>query len=108
MHWLDRPECILKGQTLVLEQLPKRNCGELEAKVNKRVEGWGILLKEGLNSRKVNGIVFSIVVISLIFVILWSWLKENIQEGFGVGQYIIAAALAIPAVLVLSRVGGGQ
>ncbi|KAH6094308.1 hypothetical protein HBI65_125600 [Parastagonospora nodorum] len=107
MHWLDRPGCITQGQTWVLAQLPKRNCGELQAKVNERTEGWGLVLKEGPNIRMVTGIVFSIVIISVPFVVLWSCLKHSIQDGFSVGQYMIAAALALPAVLVLNHVQGG-
>ncbi|EAT88389.1 hypothetical protein SNOG_04629 [Parastagonospora nodorum SN15] len=94
-------------KTWVLAQLPKRNCGELQAKVNERTEGWGLVLKEGPNIRMVTGIVFSIVIISVPFVVLWSCLKHSIQDGFSVGQYMIAAALALPAVLVLNHVQGG-
>jgi hypothetical protein len=104
MHWLTKPECIPKGRTWVLDQLPKRNCGELKVEGNERVEGWGLLLKEGVDGQKVAIMVFIVLAVSLLFAILYSCLAHDIQGGFGVSSYMVAA-VAVPAALALNRVG---
>jgi hypothetical protein len=104
MHWLTKPECIPEGRTWVLDQLPKRNCGELKVEGNERVEGWGLLLKEGVDGQKVASMVFIVLLISLLFAIFYSCFAHDIQGGFGVSSYMVAA-VAVPAALVLNRVG---
>ncbi|KAF2856435.1 hypothetical protein T440DRAFT_463778 [Plenodomus tracheiphilus IPT5] len=90
MHWLARPECIKEAETFVLNQLPKRNCGELTAIVGKPVDGWGLLYEENWNYRLLISVLFALALLgSLVFAILWSCFEYDIQGVFGVSSYII-------------------
>ncbi|KAH3997004.1 hypothetical protein HBI81_129790 [Parastagonospora nodorum] len=104
MHMLTSPECkIDKKQTWVLNQLPKRR-GQLDVKVNEYADGWGLHFKEDLDGRILSGMVFIVLTFSFLFSVLWSSVEEDIQGGFGVGSYIVAA-VAVPAALALNRSG---
>ncbi|XP_014557166.1 hypothetical protein COCVIDRAFT_69160, partial [Bipolaris victoriae FI3] len=92
MHMLSSPQCIHEDETWVLDQLPKRTAGELQACVGKPAEGWGIYYKEGIDFDMIIGVVFAVFLLgSLLFGILWTVLKRDIQGAFGVSAYVVTA-----------------
>ncbi|RYF45434.1 MAG: hypothetical protein EOO38_16030 [Cytophagaceae bacterium] len=70
MHMLTSPECIPDDETLVLDQISKRLCGELQGKVRKPAEGWGIHVQEGWDTDILIGVVAIMFLASLLFAIL--------------------------------------
>lgn len=90
---LTSPNCIHEDQTFVLEQLPKRTNGELRGSTTQPVEGWGIYYEEGWNIDLILGIVLVVFLLaSLLFGILWSCLRLDIQGAFGVSSYMVTAS----------------
>lgn len=93
MHMLSSPECINDQVTWVLEQLPKRTAGKLQERAKQPVEGWGIYYQEGIDWDMVIGAVFLLFLLgSLLFAILWTTLKMDIQGAFGVSSYMVTAS----------------
>ncbi|EUC49155.1 hypothetical protein COCMIDRAFT_51478, partial [Bipolaris oryzae ATCC 44560] len=89
MHMLSSPECIHEDETWVLEQLPKRTAGELQACVGGPAEGWGIYYKEGINFDMITGVVAAIFLFgSLLFGILWTMLEKDFQGAFGFSSWM--------------------
>ena len=79
-HQLKHPHLIHENDRSVLHQLPKRTCGQLQAGADKPAEGWGLYYEEGLNlSLIVNLVVGVSVFSSLLFGILWTVLKSDMQ-----------------------------
>lgn len=92
MHMLHSPDCITEDDTSILEQIPKKmDCKLEEAKLPP--EGWGLYFQEDLDISAIIGVVFVILFLaSLLFLILWTVLKNDIQGASGVSAYIVAVA----------------
>lgn len=81
-----------ENDTWILDQLPKRTCGELKGKAGQPAEGWGIYYQEGWDKDIITLVVFAVfLVASLVFGVLWSKYKMDVQGAFGVSAYIMAA-----------------
>lgn len=90
---LTSPHCIHENERFVLEQLPKRTKGELKGCLGKPVEGWGMYYQEGWDFDLVIGVVLVVFLIaSLLFAVLWSVYKVDIQGAFGVSSYMVTAS----------------
>jgi hypothetical protein len=93
MHWLTDPQCVGEGETFILQQLPKRTKGELKGEIGKPVEGWGLHFEEGWDFDVLIGIVLAIFLVGiLLFAVLWSHFKLDVQGAFGVSSYIVTAS----------------
>lgn len=89
MHLYDHPE---EAETVpvCLEKIPKKIRERLLVEPNRGTGlGWGIHLVEGLHWGKVCGIGLAGFLISILFGVLWSTLKGDIQGGFGVTACIM-------------------
>jgi hypothetical protein len=84
----------------ILRQLPKRICGELQGKAGQPAEGWGIYYKEGWDRDMITLVVFVVfLVASLVFGILWSVFKFDVQGAFGVAAYMVGVcAILVPLI----------
>ena len=90
---LEHPADIDKDETYVLDQLPKRTCGALQAQPGQASEGWGIYFEEGLDFDLVIGATFTVFIMaSLLFGILWTVLEMDIQGAFGVSSYMVTCS----------------
>ena len=90
---LDSPSCLKEQGTSILDQLPKRTCGQLSERADQPAEGWGIYYKEGVDFDTIISVVFGIFLLaSLLFGILWTRLEMDIQGAFGVSSYMVAAS----------------
>jgi hypothetical protein len=93
MHWLSSPNCIDPKATTVLYQLPKRTKGELKGANGQSVEGWGIHFQEGFELGLVFRMVVAVMLLaSILFGILWSYFKMDVQGAFGVSSYLATLA----------------
>jgi hypothetical protein len=88
MDFFTNPNDIAANVTLVLQQLPKRTCGELRPQSFELIEGWGIFYKEGWDWAKVWWVLFIFFFqASMLFAILWGILKKDLQGAFGVASW---------------------
>lgn len=93
-----------QDDTWILDQLPKRTCGELQGKIGQPAEGWGIYYQEGWDRDMIALVVFLIFVLaSLLFGILWSKFQFDVQGAFGVSAYMCTAS-GILVTLIATRV----
>lgn len=101
MHMLDHPHLINDCERSVLNQLPKRMCGQLQATGEEPVEGWGLYYEEGLDVFLiVNLVVWTSIITSLSFGILWTILRSDIQGAWGVSSWIVTTSALVAALLV--------
>lgn len=93
MHMLISPDCIHPDETFVLNQIPKRICGELQGKAGEPAEGWGLHYQEGLDFDMLIAFISLIFTVgSFLFGVLWSYFKLDIQGAFGVSSYMVTAS----------------
>lgn len=90
MHFLQSPECVAEKQKWILKQFPKKIRGKLSAQLDGPVQGWGIHLKEGRNKGKILLLISLNLIMVLIFGLVWSEVKKDVQGGFGVAACWIA------------------
>ncbi|CAO2657319.1 Nn.00g034450.m01.CDS01 [Neocucurbitaria sp. VM-36] len=97
------PSDVHKDDTWILDQLPKRTCGELQGKIGQPAEGWGIYYQEGWDRDMITLLVFLIFLLaSLLFGILWSRFEFDVQGAFGVSAYMVTAS-SILVTLIATR-----
>ncbi|KAH6621811.1 hypothetical protein C7974DRAFT_338546 [Boeremia exigua] len=93
MHMFYSPQCIAKDDTLVLEQIPKKMDCRLDETSGSRLEGWGLYFQEDIDVSTIIVVLFTtLFVASLLFLIIWTVLKDDIQGASGVSAYIVAVA----------------
>lgn len=93
MHMLYSPDCIDEDDAYVLEQLPKKTYVKLQEAIGSPPEGWGLYFQEDLEISTMIGVIFvALFLASLLFLVLWAVLMDDIQGGSGVGAYLLAAA----------------
>ncbi|KAH6613828.1 hypothetical protein C7974DRAFT_321479, partial [Boeremia exigua] len=105
LHYSTHPELIAANETTVLDQMPKRMCGELEATGHLLTEGWGLYYEEDWNTSLILVVVTSVIVLaSLLFGICWTVVRSDIQGAWGVSSYMVTTGALILALLsVISR-----
>ncbi|KAF2275962.1 uncharacterized protein EI97DRAFT_61766 [Westerdykella ornata] len=97
-HLFASPECVNEHDTWILDQLPKRKCGRLLGKVGEPAEGWGIYYQEGWDRDKITLVCFVVFLLgSLVFGILWSRFKMDVQGAFGVAAYMVTFCAVLVA-----------
>lgn len=97
---LESPQCIDARETWILEQLPKRTKGELQEPTSPPAEGWGVYYQEGVDINMIISAVFVVFLLaSLLFAVLWTHFKMDIQGAFGVSSYMITAVGILMAML---------
>ena len=91
-HMFLHPQCNPPLSEWVLNQIPKRLAGQLMAvSGSKPVQGWGLVFEEEWNMHRIYQIcVIVFVASSLLFAVLWTVLKRDIQGAFGVSAYWLA------------------
>ncbi|CAN9298302.1 unnamed protein product [Alternaria alternata] len=99
------PTDVHEKDTWILDQLPKRTCGELKGQIGQPAEGWGIYYDEGLDGDMLAWTILIVfLVASLLFGVLWSKFQYDIQGAFGVSAYMVACCAAVLPVIV-TRLG---
>jgi hypothetical protein len=102
LHLFTSPSCINADETWVLDQLPKRTCGQLHGAPRQPAEGWGILYDEGWDIRKIAWIYLVFGVFgSFLFGVLWSLVRRDVQGAFGISAWWITAGGSVIAILAI-------
>ncbi|USP82390.1 hypothetical protein yc1106_09664 [Curvularia clavata] len=92
-----------EDDTFILNQLPKRTCGKLQGQTGEAIEGWGVYYQEDWDHDMIMwAALILLIVASLLFGILWSRFKLDIQGAFGVSSWITAVC-AIFLVVVANH-----
>ncbi|KAH7125294.1 hypothetical protein B0J11DRAFT_301482 [Dendryphion nanum] len=93
MHLYSSPSCVNPLQVAVYNQIPKRTCGQLMVRPENVSEGWGLHFREGWHLVKIWALICSLFVGgSLIFGVLYSVLKKDVQSAFGIASYLVTTA----------------
>jgi hypothetical protein len=96
MHNYHNPTCVRDAQNWVLNQFPKRCCGQLVGRDEAPSLGWGIHFQEGWHRDKIWNIGFVFFGLGiLIFGVLWGVLKRDVQSAFAIAGYWITALAVI-------------
>jgi hypothetical protein len=92
-HCLLSPQCIKPEQESVLAQLPKRVGlhGELKATPQDEVIGWGLHFEEGWHWPTIWFVFSLFVLFSLLFGVIWSVMRKDIQGGFAVAAFVLTS-----------------
>jgi hypothetical protein len=100
LHYFKHPELIAERETSILNQLPKRNCGEMQATGRVPAEGWGLYYEENWNIGLIIVVIVGITIpASLLFGICWTLTKTDIQGAWGVSSYMVTTCALIVALL---------
>jgi hypothetical protein len=109
LHYLKHPELIAEKEMSVLNQLPKRNCGKLQATGQVPAEGWGLYYEESWNIGLVIIIIAGITIsASLLFGICWTLMKTDIQGAWGVSSYMVTTCALVVALLSISSLANTE
>ncbi|KAF3004321.1 hypothetical protein E8E13_009314 [Curvularia kusanoi] len=93
MHMFHSPACIAADDTSILEQIPKKMDCRLNENGASLPEGWGLYFQEDIDVSGVVAVVFAVLgVASLVFLIVWTVCKDDIQGASGVSAYMVAIA----------------
>lgn len=96
-HYFLKPHAFNVPQRIILNQLPKRACGQLASSPDEAQLGWGIHFNEGWHWRTIYFVTVVILTIgSLLFGITWSITKSDIQGAFA----ITASWMALAPILL--------
>ena len=102
MHLFNSHCDIDENETWILDQLPKRICGELHGKAGQPAEGWGIYYQEGWDRDTITLIATVVFFLgSLLFGILWSMFKMDVQGAFGVSAYMATACSLLVSLVAM-------
>jgi hypothetical protein len=72
----------------VFDQIPKRLGGRLGGNPDRQNYGWGVYFKEDYDWDKILAVeLIGVVLGSLLFGLLWSILKQDMQGAFSVATY---------------------
>jgi hypothetical protein len=92
-HLYDCPEDAGFDSVRILNQLPKRICGELLAQSNEQLDAWEIQFEEGWSWMRISiavGLVFFFP--SLLFGVIWGLLKHDLQSSFAIASWWMIGA----------------
>lgn len=100
LHYFQHPHLIDEREQSILNQLPKRTGGELQATGRAPAEGWGLYYEEGLNLTLIINLVVGLSILaSLVFGIGWTLKRSDIQGAWGVSSYIVTTCALVVALL---------
>jgi hypothetical protein len=105
---LDYPSEAAANEVWVLNQLPKRTCGQLQGAPGQPAEGWGIYYRESWDRNLITLAVFIVLVLAtLLFGVLWSKYQFDVKGAFGVSAWMATLGGILIALLVpqLEKIG---
>lgn len=104
MSYFTEPDLIPPNSRRIVQRLPKRPGSSLELQQHGQDEetsdAWGIYFKEGWDWPKIRWILaFSFFPPSLLFGVLWTVLKRDIQGAFGVAGWWMAGVTIVIGIV---------
>jgi hypothetical protein len=95
------PSEVAENDVWVLNQIPKRTCGQLQGVPGQPAEGWGIYYHESWDRELITLAVFTVLVLAtLLFGVLWSKYQFDVQGAFGVSAWMATLGGIFIALLV--------
>jgi hypothetical protein len=102
-HYFKHPELIAENEMSILNQLPKRNCGKIQATGQVSAKGWGLYYEEGWNIGLIIVVIVGITIpASLLFGICWTIARTDIQGAWGVSSYMVTTCALVVAFLSIT------
>lgn len=91
LHYFKKPHDLQMSQRSCLNQIPKRARGQLRALQEEAELGWGLHFEEGWHWMTI-GLLMTVLVIvpAIVFGVVWSCLKQDIQGAFSISAVWIA------------------
>lgn len=100
LHYFKHPHLIDEREQSILNQLPKRNCGELQADGRIPAEGWGLYYEEDWDFRLIIGVIAGVTIVaSIVFGVSWTLDRDDIQGAWGVSSYMVTTCALVVALL---------
>jgi hypothetical protein len=100
MDMFTDPDSIQKGSTFVVDQFPKRTCGELSSNCTELVHAWGICYKEDWNFIRIWWVLgIGFFVPSMLFGVLWAVFREDVQGAFGIASWWMTGGTLLIGIL---------
>lgn len=100
LHYFEHPDHIKTGQRLAVRYVPLRIGARLATREDEMREAWGLYFEEGWHLRTICTVVSVLLLIaSLLFGVIWTLVKSDIQGGFGVAGYCATATTIVTMVL---------
>jgi hypothetical protein len=99
-HYFTHPQCIATAQKTIFAQLPKRK-GRLKASYEQEETGWGLHIEENWHLRSIYSLVVLLVLFSLIFGIVWSAKKGDIQGAFAISSFVMTLGSLVLGYVVI-------
>lgn len=91
-----------------LNRLPKKLKNELTSNADLQQldtepkVGWGLDITEGLNWFLMTCVVICLLIGTGVFAAIWTVLRHgDIQDGFAIGQYLVAVETAVMSALII-------
>lgn len=101
MHYFQKPHDLQISQRSCLNQIPKRVCGQLRASQDQAELGWGLHFEEGWHWVTIRLVIIVLIIVpAIVFGVVWSVMKKDIQSAFAISGVLIAIG-----ALLLSYVG---
>ncbi|KAH8590416.1 hypothetical protein B0O99DRAFT_634829 [Bisporella sp. PMI_857] len=105
MHLFHHPSSA-HTSSVCLDRFPKKLLEKITSCPNGPKPGWGLQFIENWDQRKIAGLIFFLFLSSsLLFGVLWSVYKHDIQSAFAIASYVVAFAgisvITVQAFLVL-------
>jgi hypothetical protein len=102
-HYFEHPKCIAVAQETVFAQLPKRlgSYGRLRASPSEEAIGWGVHIEEGWHQNTIVFLSVILVLFSLLFGVIWSVRRSDMQGGFAVSGCGLTLATLLMGCLLL-------
>jgi hypothetical protein len=100
LHYFQKPHDLQISQRSCLNQIPKRACGQLRASQDQAELGWGLHFEEGWHWMTIGLVIAVLVVVpAIVFGLVWSVTKQDIQSAFAIsGVWIAFGALLLAYV----------
>ena len=102
LHYFKKPHDFEIPQRSYLNQIPKRACGQLRAAQDQAELGWGLHFEEGWHWKTIYFIMVALVAVpAMVFGIVWSIVKEDIQSAFAIsGAWIALGPLMLGYIAI--------
>lgn len=96
LHYMDATG---HGDDFFFKRLPKKVGSSLANQQSATTFGWGVHIIEGPNKVVLSWCTFLCLALSLIVSALYCYLWQTQEQGFGIGQWMVAVLTAAMAAL---------
>lgn len=95
MHHFNYPDHIINTSFSCYRQIPKRTGGKVAGSAESMVQCWGLYLEEGWDRDRLLLSIVVIIVLSLVFAVTWTVVRDDISGGWTVAATWVAIAATL-------------